>query len=205
MTQLRIFMGFTLDPIILIESLGYVGLFSIVFAESGLFFGFFLPGDSLLFSAGLLASQHFLNIWALLVIVPIAAILGDNVGYWFGAKVGPAIFTKEDSFFFHKKHIDRTQKFYEKYGARAIILARLIPIVRTFTPILAGVGNMEYGKFLRFNILGGLAWSWGLTLLGYFLGSLIPGIEHYLLPASAAIIVLSFLPIVFELYKAKKK
>lgn len=156
-------MKFTLDPVVLIQSLGYVGLFSIVFAESGLFFGFFLPGDSLLFSAGLLASQDILDIYLLLIILPIAAITGDNVGYWFGAKVGPAIFTREDSLFFHKKHVERTHQFYEKYGAKAIILARFVPIVRTFTPILAGVGTMEYGKFLRFNMIGGFLWSWGMT------------------------------------------
>jgi membrane-associated protein len=197
-------MKFTLDPVVLIQSLGYVGLFSIVFAESGLFFGFFLPGDSLLFSAGLLASQDILDIYLLLIILPIAAITGDNVGYWFGAKVGPAIFTREDSLFFHKKHVERTHQFYEKYGAKAIILARFVPIVRTFTPILAGVGTMEYGKFLRFNMIGGFLWSWGMTLLGYFLGSLFPEVKHYLLPISITIIIISVLPIAFEFYKNRK-
>lgn len=192
------------DLIALIQTIGYLGIFAIVFAESGLFFGFFFPGDSLLFTAGLLASQGFLDVRVLVILAMLGAILGDSVGYWFGAKVGPKIFTREDSFFFHKRHVERTHNFYLKYGAKAVVLARFVPIVRTFTPILAGVGTMPYGTFLKFNIIGGVLWGAGVTLLGYFLGTTIPGIEAYLLPIVIAIIVVSFIPILVELVKNKK-
>jgi membrane-associated protein len=189
------------DIIALIHAVGYLGIFGIVFAESGLFFGFFFPGDSLLFSAGLLASQGIINIWALVILVSIGAILGDSVGYWFGAKVGPKIFTREDSFFFHKRHIERTRQFYLKYGSRAIVLARFVPIVRTFTPILAGVGSMPYKIFLRYNIIGGIGWGASVTLLGYFLGATVPSIKRYLLLIVFGIIAISFLPLVIEILK----
>ncbi len=194
-----------IDLIALIKTFGYLGIFAIVFAESGLFFGFFFPGDSLLFTAGLLASQGLLNILVLVPLMMAGAILGDSVGYWFGAKVGPKIFTREDSFFFHKRHVERTHNFYLKYGARAIVLARFIPIVRTLTPILAGVGTMPYGTFLKFNIMGGVLWGAGVTFLGYFLGTTIPGIERYLLPIVVGIIVVSFLPIALEFLKIRTK
>ncbi len=186
------------------QTFGYIGILAIVFAESGVFFGFFLPGDSLLFTAGLLASQGFLGIWTLIVLVPLAAILGDNFGYWFGAKVGPAIFRREDSFFFHKHHIERTREFYAKYGARAIVLARFIPVVRTFTPVLAGVGGMPYKTFMKFNIIGGVLWSAGILLLGYFLGAVFPNVDNYLLPIILAIIAISFLPVIYEIIKDRR-
>ncbi len=188
----------------LIKTLGYLGLFAVIFAESGLFFGFFFPGDSLLFTAGLLASQGFLDIRILAVLMVLGAILGDNVGYWFGAKVGPKIFTREDSFFYHKRHVEKTRNFYLRYGSRAIVLARFIPIVRTFTPILAGVGTMPYGAFLKWNIVGGVLWGAGVTFSGYFLGTIIPGIERYLLPIVAGIIVVSFAPIIIEFIRNKR-
>lgn len=190
-----------IDLITLIQTLGYLGIWVIVFAESGLFFGFFFPGDSLLFTAGLLASQGFLNVWWLTLVVVSAAILGDSVGYWFGAKVGPKIFTREDSFFFHKRHVERARIFYERYGPHALVLARFIPIVRTFTPILAGVGSMRYRTFLRYNFVGGILWGAGVTLLGYSLGTTIPGIDQYLLPIIFFIIAVSFLPVVWEVLK----
>jgi len=196
---------FHIDLIALIETLGYIGLFGIVFAESGLFFGFFFPGDSLLFTAGLLASQGILDITILTILVTLGAILGDSVGYWFGAKVGPMLFNREDSFFFHKRHVERTRLFYLKHGSRAIVLARFIPIVRTFAPILAGVGTMPYGKFLRYNIVGGILWGTGVTLLGYFLGATIPGIERYLFPIIIIIIVTSFIPIGIDFLKERRK
>src|SRR3569623_2096941 len=148
-----------LDPLALIAAAGYIGLFAIVLAESGLFFGFFFPGDSLLFSAGLLASQHVLYLPILLAIVPIAAIAGDSIGYAFGKWVGPRLFVKEDSLFFSKHHVRRAEMFYEKYGPRAIILARFVPVVRTFVPIVAGVGQMPYKTFLMFNVVGGVLWG----------------------------------------------
>ena len=193
-----------LDPAFLIQTLGLIGVFSIVFAESGLFFGFFFPGDSLLFTAGLLASQGHFNVLLLWLGCTVAAIAGDSVGYAFGKKVGPKIFNRDDSLFFHKKHILRTQAFYEKHGKKTIILARFVPIVRTFAPILAGVGNMEYRSFLSYNVIGGVIWSTLLIFLGFALGSFIPDVDRYLLPIVLAIIVLSFVPIYREWRKQKR-
>ena len=189
---------------IIIKTLGLIGVLIIVFAESGLFFGFFFPGDSLLFTAGFLASQNYLNISILVFGAFICAVLGDSVGYWFGRKVGPKIFTKEDSIFFHKKHIERAQNFYNKYGNKTIFLARFVPIVRTFAPIVAGVGQMKYKNFLTYNIFGGFVWTFGMVFGGYFLGQIIPGIDKYILPIILIIIVVSFLPIIFETYKARR-
>ena len=193
-----------IDLLHLLQSLGYIGTASIIFAESGLFFGFFLPGDSLLFTAGLLASQGFFSIYILLPLITVSAILGDSVGYWFGHKVGPKIFTKDDSFFFQKKHIFRAIAFDEKYGAKALVLGRFIPVVRTFIPIIAGLGKMKYSTFLKYNIVGGVLWGAGLTSLGYFLGASVPNIDTYIFPIIIGIIILSFLPIVIELIKTKK-
>ncbi len=193
-----------LDPSALIAGLGYIGLFAIVFAESGLFFGFFLPGDSLLFTAGLLASADILNIWMLVLLIPIAAILGDQIGYWFGSWIGPRIFKKEDSFLFNKAHVARAEKFYEKHGPKAIVLARFVPIVRTFVPILAGVAHMNYRTFVTYNIVGGLLWGVGVTLLGYFLGQIFPHAEEYLLPIVAAIVLMSLIPIVREWWMSRR-
>ena len=195
----------TLDPMTIIKTLGLLGVFFIVFAESGLFFGFFFPGDSLLFTAGFLASQNYLNINILVWGSFICAVLGDSTGYWFGRKVGPKIFNKEDSIFFHKKHIERAQNFYDKYGNKTIFLARFIPIVRTFAPIVAGVGQMKYKNFITYNIVGGFALSFGMVYSGYFLGNIIPGVDKYLLPIILLIIIVSFLPILFEISKSKKE
>ena len=178
---------------------GYVLLFLIVFAETGLLAGFFLPGDSLLVTAGLLAAvDGVLNIWVLNLLLCFAAITGDTAGYWIGRKIGPKIFTKENSILFHKNHLERARKFYEKYGAKTIILARFIPIVRTFAPTVAGVGQMEYPKFLVYNVCGGIAWVMSMTLGGYFLGRSIPDIEKKLHWVILIVIVLSFLPILKE-------
>jgi membrane-associated protein len=192
-----------IDIATLVQTVGYVGLFAIIFAESGLFFGFFLPGDSLLFTAGLLASQGLFNFYILAVLFAVAAIAGDNVGYWFGKKAGSKIWNREDSFFFHKKHVERTHNFYEKYGNKTIVLARFVPIVRTFAPILAGVGKMNYGTFFKYNVIGGLIWSVGLSFAGFYLGSKVPGIENYLNYIIIAIIATSLLPIAFEFMKKK--
>ncbi|MEK7477915.1 MAG: DedA family protein [Patescibacteria group bacterium] len=178
----------------LIKSGGYLGLFAIIFAESGLFFGFFLPGDSLIFTAGFLASQNYLNIWLLIPILFIAAVLGDNFGYGFGKKVGPKIFTKKDSLFFDQENLNRANLFYEKHGAKTLILARFMPVIRTFAPILAGVGQMDYAKFFLYNLVGGALWTISLPLLGYYLGRTIPDIDKYLLPIILLIIFLSILP-----------
>lgn len=196
---------FRIDIVALVQAFGYAGLLAVVFAESGVFAGFFLPGDSLLFTAGLLASQGVLNIGILVVAVPLAAILGDNFGYWFGAKIGPKIFSREDSFFFHKHHIERTRDFYTKYGAKAIVLSRFVPVVRTFTPVLAGVGQMPYRVFMKYNILGGVLWGASILLLGYFLGATVPGIDNYLLPIILGIIFVSFIPVIREIIKHKNE
>ena len=187
----------------LVKTIGYMGLFAIVFAESGLFFGFFLPGDSLLFTAGLLASQNLFNIYILAILIATAAILGDSTGYLFGRKIGPKIFSRENSRFFRREYLEKTQIFYAKYGARAIILGRFMPIVRTFVPILAGVGSMKYKTFLQNNIIGGLLWGAGITFIGYYLGVKVPYVEKYLLLIIISIIILSFLPVVFEFLKKK--
>jgi membrane-associated protein len=193
-----------LDPMFLIATAGYLGLFAIVFAESGLFFGFFLPGDSLLFTAGLLSSQHILYLPILLAIVPVAAIVGDSVGYTFGKWVGPKLFVKEDSLLFSKHHIKRAEMFYEKYGPRAIILARFVPVVRTFVPIVAGVAHMPYKTFLTYNVIGGVAWGAGVVLLGYFLGTAFPQTEQYLTPIIVVIILFSFFPLVVEWFAYRR-
>ncbi|OGZ06898.1 MAG: hypothetical protein A2942_00360 [Candidatus Lloydbacteria bacterium RIFCSPLOWO2_01_FULL_50_20] len=190
---------FDIESIITIT--GLVGVTAIVFAESGLFFGFFLPGDSLLFTAGFLASQGVIPITPLVIATIIAAILGDSVGYWFGRKVGPMIFTRPDSRWFSQERLNDAHVFFEKYGAKSLILARFIPAVRTFTPILAGVGRMQYGKFLTYNVIGGLLWGGVLPLAGYFLGAKIPGAERYVTLIILFIIFLSVLPIAVPLAK----
>lgn len=194
-----------LDPLQLIEALGYFGIFCIVLAESGILIGFFLPGDSLLLTAGLLASQGILSLPMLLIIIPIAAIAGDSIGYWFGTFIGPRIFTRDDSFFFNKAHITRAREFYERYGGKAVVLARFMPIIRTFIPILAGVGHMRYNKFLAYNAIGGLLWGVVFVLLGYFLGRTVPNIDHYILPIIAAVVILSLIPTIIEWRRGKKK
>lgn len=187
----------------LIKSAGYIGLFAIVFAESGLLVGFFLPGDSLLFTAGFLASQGYLNIYLLITILLVAAIFGDNVGYVFGKKVGHKLFNKKDSLLFHKNNLIRAERFYEKYGPMTIILARFIPVVRTFAPIVAGIGKMNYKVFLFYNILGGALWTLSLTLAGFFLAKIIPNVEKHLEVIVAIIIALSILPPIFHILKER--
>ncbi|OHA16098.1 MAG: hypothetical protein A3H57_02055 [Candidatus Taylorbacteria bacterium RIFCSPLOWO2_02_FULL_43_11] len=193
-----------LDPMFLISATGLFGVWAIVFAESGLFFGFFLPGDSLLFTAGLLASQNFINIYGLYIGTAIAAIVGDNVGYYFGKRVGLAIFTKDDSLFFNKKNVARAQLFYEEHGVKTIILARFIPIIRTFAPIVAGVGDMNYRKFFIYNCVGGILWVVSMVSAGYVLGRVVPGIDKYILPIIFGIIILSFMPAIFHVMKNRK-
>lgn len=178
----------------LIQTIGYLGLFFIVFAESGLFFGFFFPGDSLLFTAGFLASQGFLNIQYLVPLMVVAAIGGDSAGYWMGNKFGRWLMKKEDSLVFKKEHMYQAQEFYDKHGGKTLILARFIPAVRTFVPIVAGMAKMEYKRFISFNVIGGFIWGAGMPLLGYSLGSMIPGVDRYLLPIVILIIFLSVLP-----------
>lgn len=187
-----------LDPEHLARTFGLAGIGAIVFAESGLLIGMFLPGDSLLFTAGVLAAAGILPIGPLVVICIVAAIAGDAVGYWFGAKTGPAIFRREDSRVFRRSHLDRARAFYDEHGGRTILLARFIPIVRTLAPIVAGAAGMKYRRFASFNMAGGLIWGGGVTLAGYGLGNAIPDIDRYLLPVIAVIVLLSVIPVVLE-------
>jgi membrane-associated protein len=203
--------GGVLDPEHLIEVVGLIGIFAIVFAESGLLVGFFLPGDSLLFTAGFLASApssvddslHLPLGW-LLVGCFVAAVAGDQVGYVFGRRVGPALFRRPDSRFFKQENVDKAQGFFDRYGAKTIVLARFVPVVRTFAPIVAGVSRMNYRTFVTFNIVGGFAWSIGITLLGYFLGQ-VEVIEQNLELAILTIVAVSVVPIARELWKARKQ
>ncbi|MEK7461755.1 MAG: VTT domain-containing protein [Patescibacteria group bacterium] len=183
---------------------GYLGLFLVVFAESGLFFGFFLPGDSLLFTAGFLSSQGYFSIAPLTILLFIAAVSGDAVGYLFGKKIGPKLFSRPQSFFFHPSHIDKTTKFFDKYGSKTILIARFVPIVRTFAPIMAGVGGMKYSIFAKFNILGAFLWAVGLTVLGYVFGHRVPNADQYVIPIVVIIIIISFIPPIWEYFKERK-
>ena len=179
----------------------YIALFSVIFAESGLLVGFFLPGDSLLFTSGFLASQNFMNIYILAPLCFVAAVLGDSVGYAFGHRVGKKLFQREDSIIFHKDNLIKAREFYEKHGKKTIIIARFLPVVRTFAPIVAGMGDMHYPTFLAFNIIGAVLWALGLTLAGFFLGSLIPDIDNFLLPIVGAIVIVSLAPTAYHILK----
>ncbi len=190
-----------LNPQYLISTLGFVGVVAIIYLETGAFFGFFFPGDSLLVTAGYFASQGQLPIVALLICVFIAAILGDSTGYAFGKRVGPAIFKKDDSVFFNKKYLLRAQDFYEKHGGITIILARFMPVVRTFAPIVAGIGNMKYKTFLAFNVIGGFLWTWAMLLIGYVFGSIIPNPDRYIIPLVVVIILVSAAPGIYKVIK----
>jgi len=195
------------DLMAFIRLIGLAGVFTIVFAESGLLIGFFLPGDSLLFTAGLLASPGFdlFSIWTLVIGANIAAVVGDNVGYEFGKRAGRKLFRREESLLFKPQNVIKAQDFYEKHGGKAIVLARFMPIVRTFVPIVAGIGKMDHKRFTFFNFLGGTLWTWGMCWLGYYLGSIIPDVDKYLLPIILLIIILSVLPPIWHMYKENKK
>ena len=189
------------NPQFLISTLGLLGVVAIIYLETGAFFGFFFPGDSLLVTAGFIASQGHLPMAALLVLTFIAAVLGDSTGYAFGKKMGPAIFRRDDSLFFNKKYIQRAQDFYDRRGKMTIIFARFVPVVRTFAPIVAGVGNMRYRTFLTFNVVGGLLWTWIMLFIGYSFGSVVPNPDKYIIPLVFVIIVISAAPGIYKLVK----
>lgn len=189
----------------LVRAVGYPGLFAAVFAETGVFFMFFLPGASMLFTAGLLASHGYFNVWILAPLITTAAILGDNFGYWFGSQVGHALYKREDSRFFKKAYLEKTRLFYEKHGVRAIVFARFVPIVRTFAPILAGVAEMRYRTFFTYNVVGGLLWGAGVTFGGYFLGEFVPGADRYFTAIIVGIIIATLIPLILEWYKSRVK
>ncbi len=180
----------------LVQWAGYVGLTLIIFAETGLLAGFFLPGDSLLVTAGLLAADPAfgLNVWLLGAILSVAAVAGDSVGYAFGKATGPRIFTRDDSLFFHRKHLLTAQAFYERHGGKAVVLARFMPIARTFAPVVAGVGRMRYGAFVTYNIVGGVLWIWSMLLTGYVLARTVPGVARHVEKVILLVIFLSILP-----------
>jgi len=189
----------------IILSIGLLGVFGIIFAESGLFFGFFLPGDSLLLTAGLLASQGFFDIKILILGCCFGAIAGDSVGYWFGKKTGPRIFKRPNSLLFKKENLLKAKAFYEKHGGKTIILARFMPFIRTFAPIVAGAGEMHYHRFLFFNFFGGVFWVLAMSLLGYFLGTSVPDIDKYILLIVGGIIFLSVLPTAIHLWREQRE
>jgi membrane-associated protein len=184
---------------------GYALLVAIVFTETGLLVGFFLPGDSLLITAGLVAATGALNIWWINVLLIAAAVIGDSVGYAIGARLGPALFTREKSLLFNPRHVERTREFYARYGARTIVIARFVHIISTFAPVVAGVGGMEYRRFLIYNVAGGVGWVVSMTWAGYLLGSLIPNINEYIHIVVIVVIVLSCIPIAIELQRARSR
>jgi membrane-associated protein len=184
---------------------GYVILAVIVFTETGLLIGFFLPGDSLLITAGLVAATGTLNIWWLNLSLSIAAIVGDSVGYAIGRRLGPRLFTRPKSLLFNPRHIARTRAFYERHGAKTIVIARFVPIVRTFAPVVAGVGQMEYRRFLFYNIAGGVGWVTTMTWAGYLLGQAVPNISDHIHIVVGIVILLSLIPIVVELIRERRR
>jgi len=188
----------------LIQWGGYGLLFGIVFAETGLLVGFFLPGDSLLITAGLLAANGTLNIWWLNVLLIVAAVVGDSVGYAIGRRLGPRLFTRQKSLLFNPAHVERTRRFYEKYGAKTIVIARFVPIVRTFAPVLAGVGRMEYRRFVFYNVAGGVGWVVSMTWAGYSMGQF-PIIASNIHIVVVVVIVLSLVPIAVELLRERRQ
>ena len=189
----------------LIQWGGYLLLVAIVFSETGLLVGCFLPGDSLLITAGLVAAGGHLNIWWINGLLMAAAIVGDSTGYAIGARLGPRIFTREKSLLFHPKHVERTQRFYEKYGPKTIVIARFVPIIRTFAPVLAGVGQMRYRRFLTYNVAGGIGWVASMSWAGYLLGQTVPNISKHMHLLVIVIIVLSCIPIAVEVYRERRK
>lgn len=194
------------NPTYLVQAAGFIGLVTIIFVETGFFFGFFLPGDSLLVTAGLLIATGLdMNVYVLGLALNVAAILGDAVNYWFGRVTGPKIFVRDDSLFFKKKHVERAHEFYVKHGAKTIVLARFMPIVRTFAPLVAGVAKMDYRVFAIYNVIGGTAWIWSMLFTGYFLGRYVPGIDKYIELVIITVIFLSILPGIVAWWRERRR
>jgi len=188
----------------LVQWAGLFGLAAIIFSETGLLVGVFLPGDSLLVTAGLLAARGYLNIYSLVPLLPVAAICGNSVGYSIGRATGPRIFNRENSLFFNKKHAIRAHEFYEKYGRKTIVLAQFMPVIRTFAPVVAGVGGMKFRTFITFNIMGAVLWIWSMTAIGFFLGSYIPGIDQHIEIVVIIVVFISLLPGIISWYRGRK-
>ena len=194
-----------LDPQTIVNA-GYVAIAVVIFAECGLLIGFFLPGDSLLFTAGFLASQGLgVEIWPLSLLCALAAAIGPLVGYWYGAWMGPRLFNRDDSMWFHKRNLTRAHEFYERHGGKALVIARFMPIVRTFAPVVAGMARMSYPRFVVYTIVGAVVWAMGMTWLGFFLGSLIPDAGKYLEYIVALIILVSIAPPAIHLLRERNK
>ncbi|MFJ3798546.1 DedA family protein [Streptomyces sp. NPDC090088] len=195
-----------LDPNQLLDSFGIWGLLLVVFAESGLLIGFFLPGDSLLFTCGMLITSHQLDfpLWGAVALICVAAILGDQAGYMFGKKVGPSLFSRQDSRLFKQENVAKAHEFFEKHGPKSLILARFVPVIRTFTPIIAGVSGMKYRSFLTFNVIGGILWGAGVTLLGSWLGK-IDFVKNNIEAILILIVLVSVVPIIIEFLRARSK
>ncbi|MFD8640720.1 DedA family protein [Streptomyces zaomyceticus] len=195
-----------LDPDYLIQTFGPIGVLAIVFAESGLLIGFFLPGDSLLFTTGLLITTGKLDmpLWLMCTLIVAAAILGDQVGYLFGRKVGPSLFKRPDSKLFKQENVEKAHEFFEKHGPKSLILARFVPIVRTFTPIIAGVSRMNYRLFITFNIIGGVLWGAGVTILGALLGK-IDFVHKHIELILVGIVLISVVPIIIEVLRSRSQ
>lgn len=192
-----------IDILTTAETIGYLGLAFIIFTETGLFFGFFLPGSSLIFSAGFLASQNLLHIWFLIPVLLAAAILGNLFGYITGRKFGTWLKTKSDTWYYKKKYLKKTEKFYKKHGRKTIFLARFIPIDRTFASIVAGIANMKFSQFTSYNIIGAAVWIVTVSLAGYYLGQSVPNIDQFLIPILLAIVFLSIIPLIWDWFQSK--
>ena len=185
---------------------GYVGLTGIIFAETGLLIGFFLPGDSLLVTAGLLAATTgVFNVYSLGLLLTVASIIGNSVGYAIGKAAGPRLFKREDSLLFNKKHLYRAQEFYERHGGMTVIIARFMPIVRTFVPVVAGMARMDYRRYTIYNVVGGVAWIWSMLFIGYFLGRYIPGVDRHIETVIILVVFLSLLPGIIGWFKTRKR
>jgi membrane-associated protein len=193
------------DVEFLVRTGGLVALIVIVFVETGLLVGFFLPGDSLLVTAGIFAARGDLDLVTLNASLSLAAIAGDSVGYGIGVRTGPKIFTREDSLFFNRKHLISAKEFYERHGGFTIFIARFMPIIRTFAPVVAGVGAMRYRKFIAYNVFGGICWVLSMTLAGYFLGTFVPNIQERIHLVIAIVIVLSLLPAIIKFFSERSK
>jgi len=188
----------------LVQWAGFFGIAAIIFSETGLLIGVFLPGDSLLVTAGLIAAKGYLNVYVLAPTLTIAAICGNSVGYFIGRTTGPRIFNRENSLFFNKKHAIRAHEFYEKYGRKTIVLAQFMPVIRTFAPVIAGVGGMRFRQFVAFNILGAFFWIWSMLGIGYFLGNSIPGIDQHIEIVVIIVVFISLLPGIISAYRARR-
>ena len=188
----------------LVQWAGVFGLAAIIFSETGLLVGVFLPGDSLLVTAGLFAARGYLNVYVLAPVLTLAAILGNSLGYFIGRTTGPRIFNRENSLFFNKKHAIRAHEFYQRHGRKTIVLAQFMPIIRTFSPVIAGVGGMSYRVFMTFNIIGAFVWIWSMVSIGYFLGTYIPGIDQHVEIVILIVVFLSILPGLIGAYRGRR-